>query len=129
MNTCPLSYLGRQTLLLRQVEVQLDMMGWKWLFFSFLLATTKHINTGTNNIGIHLSYLYNRRKDYSLNGLAGGITYSTSNIKGLNLIVEYDSKDIVVGANYLLLKHLLFQAMLQRGKYFSGGLTYLIHLK
>lgn len=99
-------------------------------FFSrFYLAATKHINVSTNNIGIHLSYLYNQRKDYSLNGLAGGITYSTSIIKNLKLIAEYDSKDVIIGANYLLLKHILFQAMLQRGKYFSGGLTYLVHLK
>lgn len=99
-------------------------------FFSrFYLAVTKHINASTNNIGIHLSYLYNQRQDYSLNGLAGGITYSNSSIKDLKFIAEYDSKDIIIGVNYLLLKRILFQAMLQRGKYFSGGLTYLIHLK
>ena len=77
----------------------------------------------------HLSFLYNRRQDYHLNGLAGGITYSPLFLPDSKLIVEYDSHDILIGANYLFFKHLLLQAMLQRGKYFSGGLTYLIHLK
>ena len=99
-------------------------------FFSrFYIALTKHIPIKQEEIGLHLSFLYNRRQDYHLNGLAGGITYSPLFLPDSKLIVEYDSHDILIGANYLFFKHLLLQAMLQRGKYFSGGLTYLIHLK
>ena len=95
----------------------------------FYIALTKHIPIKQEEIGLHLSFLYNRRQDYHLNGLAGGITYSPLFLPDSKLIVEYDSHDILIGANYLFFKHLLLQAMLQRGKYFSGGLTYLIHLK
>ena len=36
----------------------------------------KHIPVNKEEFGIHVSYLYNRRQDYHLNGIAGGITYS-----------------------------------------------------
>lgn len=89
----------------------------------------KHILVNKEELGIHVSYLYNRRQDYHLNGIAGGITYSPSILPDLKLIVEHDSHDILVGANYLFFRHLLVQAMMQEGKHFSYGLTYLIHLK
>lgn len=89
----------------------------------------KHIPVNKEEFGIHVSYLYNRRQDYHLNGIAGGITYSPSMLSDLRLIAEYDSHDILIGMNYLLFHHFLVQAMMQKGKYFSCGLTYLIHLK
>ena len=89
----------------------------------------KHIPVNKEEFGIHVSYLYNRRQDYHLNGIAGGITYSPSMLSDLKLIAEYDSHDILIGMNYLLFHHFLVQAMMQKGKYFSCGLTYLIHLK
>ena len=99
-------------------------------FFSrFYLALTKHIPIRREELAIHLSYLYNRRHDYHLNGIAGGITYSPSMLSDLKLIAEYDSHDILIGMNYLFIHHLLVQEMMQKGKYFSCGLTYLIHLK
>lgn len=98
-------------------------------FCRFYLATTKHFNIGTERIGVHLSYVYNRRKEYKLNGLAGGITYSPSKLPDLRLIAEHDSKDFAFGATYLLFNHLHAQVELQKMKYFTGGLTLLIHLK
>ena len=89
----------------------------------------KHIPVNKEEFGIHVSYLYNRRQDYHLNGIAGGITYSPSMLSDLKLIAEYDSHDILIGMNYLLFHHFFVQAMMQKGKYFSCGLTYLIHLK
>lgn len=80
-------------------------------------------------LGVHLSYLYNRREDYPLNGVAGGITYNPSFAPHLNVIAEYDSKDFAMGATYLLFNHIHFQFELQRMKYFSGGLCYKIYLK
>jgi len=98
-------------------------------FCRFFLATTKHFQLWNEEIGVHLSYLYNRRKDYKLNGVAGGITYSPSKVPDLTFIAEYDTKDVAIGATYLLFDRLHFQAELQRFQYFSGGLTYKIHLK
>jgi len=98
-------------------------------FARFYIATTKHLPVGKETIGVHLSYLYNRRYDYHLNGLAGGVTYSPSFLSDLRLIAEYDAKDFAIGATYLLFNHLHAQVELQKMKYFTGGLTYKIYLK
>lgn len=98
-------------------------------FCRFYVAATKHIAVGSEEIGVHLAYLYNRRKDQHLNGLGGGISYNPSFHPQLRLIAEYDNRDIAVGATYLLLKHIHLQFEMQQMKYFSGGLTFLIHLK
>ena len=93
------------------------------------LAASKHFQLGRGTLGVHLSYLYNRREDYPLNGVAGGITYNPSFAPHLNVIAEYDSKDFAMGATYLLFNHIHFQFELQRMKYFSGGLCYKIYLR
>lgn len=98
-------------------------------FCRYYLAATKHFQLGRETLGVHLSYLYNRREDYPLNGVAGGITYNPSFAPHLNVIAEYDSKDFAMGATYLLFNHIHFQFELQRMKYFSGGLCYKIYLK
>lgn len=95
----------------------------------FYLAATKHFSLGKEEIGVHLSYLYNKRTEYKLNGFAGGITYSPSLLPDLRLIAEYDSKDVAVGCTYLFFNHLHVQMELQRMKYFTGGLMYKIYLK
>ena len=96
----------------------------------FYIAATKHIAiTSKEEIGVHLSYLYNNRKEYKLNGFAAGITYNPSFHPQLRLIAEYDSKDFALGATYLLFKNLHIQVEMQKMQYFSGGLTYKIHLK
>lgn len=91
-------------------------------FSRFYIAATKHIKIGREELGLHLSYLYNFRKDYPLNGLAGGITYSPAFHPQLKFILEYDSKDIAIGATYLLFNHIHAQFELQRMKYFTGGI-------
>lgn len=48
----------------------------------------KHIPVNKEEFGIHVSYLYNRRQDYHLNGIAGGITYSPSILPNMKLIVK-----------------------------------------
>ena len=58
-----------------------------------------------------------------------GVTYNPSFHPQLRMIAEYDFKDFALGATYLLFKHLHVQVDMQRMKYFSGGLTYNIHLK
>lgn len=98
-------------------------------FCRFFAAATKHIQVGTETLGLHLSYLYNDRRDYSLNGVAGGVTYSPSVLPNLKLIADYDTKDIALGATYLLFNCLHLQVEMQRMKYFTGGLTYKIVLR
>jgi hypothetical protein len=98
-------------------------------FCRFYLAATKHFQFGKEKLGFHLSYLYNRRVDYHLNGFAGGVTYVPSVLPNLTMIAEYDAKDFSVGATYLLWKFLHLQVQLQRMQYFTGGLTFVIHLK
>lgn len=98
-------------------------------FSRFFVAATKHIQLGSEEIGVHLSYLYNQRKEYKLNGFAAGITYSPSVCPELKVIAEYDSKDFALGASYLLFKHLHAQVEMQKMKYISGGLTFQFRLK
>ena len=98
-------------------------------FCRFYIAATKHIPVGTEEIGVHLSYLFNHRNDYPLNGPAVGVTYNPSFHPQLRVIAEYDSKDFALGATYLLFNHLHAQVELQKMKYFTGGLTYKIYLK
>lgn len=95
----------------------------------FFIAATKHIPLGSETIGVHLSYLYNKREEYKLNGCALGISYSPSKLSNLKLIAEYDSKDIAIGCTYLFFNHLHLQMEMQRMKYFTGGLMYKIYLK
>ena len=110
-------------------EGQISSVDGNGYWCRFYIAATKHIPIGKEEIAIHLSYLYNNRVDYPLNGFAGGITYSPSFHPDLRIIAEYDAKDFAFGATYLLFNHLHAQVELQKMKYFTGGLTYLIHLK
>ena len=98
-------------------------------FCRFYVAATKHVSIGKEEIGIHLSYLYNKRLEYKLNGIAAGISYNPTFAPDLRLIAEYDSKDFALGATYLLFNHLQLQVEMQRMKYFTGGLAYKIYLK
>ena len=99
-------------------------------FCRFYVAATKFIPVGKKEqIGVHLSWLFNHRKDYPLNGPAVGLTWNPSFHPQLRVIAEYDAKDVAVGATYLLFNHLHAQVELQKMKYFTGGLTYKIYLK
>ena len=98
-------------------------------FSRFYIAATKHFQIGKEEIGVHVAYLYNKRKDYPLNGPAVGVTYSPSFHKPLTLVAEYDSKDFAIGAMYLLFNHLHMQFELQKMSRFTGGLAYKIYLK
>ena len=95
----------------------------------FYIAATKHLPIGKEEIGIHLSYLYNKRLEYKLNGIAAGISYNPTFAPDLRLIAEYDSKDFALGITYLLFNHVHMQIEMQKMKYFSGGLTYKVYLK
>jgi len=99
-------------------------------FSRLFLAATKHFRCAeAGTLGVHMSYLYNRRKDYHLNGVAGGITFSPSFFPSLEFIGEYDTKDFALGAQCLLFDRVNVLVEMQDLRYFSGGLTYKIYLK
>lgn len=110
-------------------EGQISSTNGNGYFCRFYIAATKHVSIGKEKIGVHLSYLYNNRVDYPLNGIAGGVTYSPSRLSDLRIIAEYDAKDFALGATYLLFNHLHLQVEMQKMKYFTGGLTYKIYLR
>lgn len=110
-------------------EGQVSSVNGNGYWCRFYIAASKNVPIGKETLGLHLSYLYNRRVDYPLNGFAGGITYSPSFHPDLRIIAEYDAKDFAFGATYLLFNHLHAQVELQKMKYFTGGLTYKIYLK
>ena len=92
---------------------------------------TKHFPIkGAGELGLHATYLYNKRTDYPLNGLAWGINFRPIFHRNLNFIVEHDTKTLNVGALYSLwADHFNFLFELQEGKYISAGLVYKVNLK
>lgn len=99
-------------------------------FNKWYIALSKHFNSPHGELGIHTTYLYNKRTDYPLNGLALGLNFRPNFHKNINFIVEYDTKTINIGTIYKLWAdhfNLLFE--LQKGKYISIGVTYKVNLK
>lgn len=104
----------------------------------YYVAATKHLSW-YGNWGIHVAYVYNRRNKDKLNGPAIGVDYnfalpatSTLNkvVNGLNLMAEYDSKCINIGAKYTFWKdHINIVTELRKCKYPSVGVYFKVHLK
>ncbi len=106
----------------------------------YYLAATKHIPfLGIGDLGLHASYVYNKRKEYHLNGPAFGANFrfalpETSivykAINGLDLRAEYDSRTINIGGQYSFWKDYINTVVeLNQCKYLSGGLVFKVHLK
>lgn len=104
----------------------------------YYVAATKHFSW-FGNWGIHAAYVYNKRGKDKLNGPTLGVDYSfalpetsTLNklVNGLNLIAEYDSKNVNIGAKYTCWKdHINIVGELYDCKYPSVGVYFKIHLK
>lgn len=104
----------------------------------YYVAATKHLSW-YGNWGIHAAYVYNKRGKDKLNGPTLGVDYSfalpetsTLNklVNGLNLIAEYDSKNVNIGAKYTCWKdHINIVGELYDCKYPSVGVYFKIHLK
>lgn len=92
------------------------------------LATTKHLTIKKETIGIHLAYSYTRRKDARVKDISLGVTHTPSFAPALNIIAEATRNDLNIGATCLLFRHLYLQTLLQKGRYFSGGVGYMIYL-
>ena len=100
-------------------------------FNRYFAAITKHFHIkNAGELGLHVTYLKNKRTDYPLNGLGWGINFRPDFHKNLNVIVEHDTKTLNVGAIYSLwADHFNFLFELQDGKYVSCGLVYKVNLK
>lgn len=100
-------------------------------FNRWFAAMSKHIQfKGIGEVGLHATYLTNKRLDYPLNGIGWGINFRPDIHRNLNLIIEHDTKTLNVGALYSLWAdhfNLLFE--LQDCKYISAGLVYKVNLK
>ena len=107
-------------------------------FNRYYIAATKHLDW-YGQWGIHAAYLYNRRGKDKLNGPAFGVDYQfnlpqtsflNKAINGLNLMAEYDSKFVNVGAKYAVWKdHINLIGELRDCKYPSVGVFFKVHLK
>lgn len=100
-------------------------------FNRWFAAISKHFDIKrVGELGIHVTYLYNKRTDYPLNGPAFGINFRPYSHRNLNIIAEYDAKTINIGAIYSIwADHFNFLVELQKGKYLSAGLVYKVNLK
>lgn len=109
-------------------------------FCRYYIAATKHFAfKGIGNLGVHTAYVYNKRKDYHLNGPCIGANFDLNLpeeticnkvLNGLNVMAEYDSRTINIGTSYSLWKgHINFIAEMTECKHFSGGIFFKINLK
>lgn len=99
-------------------------------FRNYYISATKHFDLKGHELGATLSYRYftNGRNLNHYNGVVGGITYRPRFFRPLRAILEYAGRDVNFGVDCLLWKHLLLQASLQRFKYPSGGVCYVVNL-
>ena len=104
----------------------------------YYIVATKHLSW-YGEWGIHAAYVYNKRGKDKLNGLAFGVDYQFAlkgeepwqkAVNGLNLMAEYDSKFVNIGAKYAIWKdHINIITELRECKYPSVGVYFKVHLK
>ena len=107
-------------------------------FQRYYVAATKHLSW-YGEWGIHAAYVYSKRIGHKFNGLALGVDYQFAlkgeeswqkAVNGLNLMAEYDSKFVNVGAKYAVWKdHVNIITELRECKYPSVGVYFKVHLK
>ena len=112
--------------------------GGNTFFQRYYIAATKHLSW-YGEWGIHAAYVYSKRIGHQFNGPSFGVDYQFAlkgeefyhkAINGLNLMAEYDSKYVNVGAKYTLWKdHINIVGELRECKYPSVGLYFKVHLK
>lgn len=97
----------------------------------YYLAMSKHISWAqAGDLGVHLAYVYNRRKRYHLNGICIGTDFRPLFHKQIQIMAEYDSRTINLGLSYAIWKdHINLVAELNQCKYLSAGIYFKVHLK
>ena len=104
----------------------------------YYAAATKHISW-YGEWGVHAAYVYSKRIGHQFNGFAVGLDYQFAlqgeelwqkAVNGMNLMAEYDSKFVNIGAKYALWKdHINIVGELRECKYPSVGVYFKVHLK
>lgn len=107
-------------------------------FQRYYIAATKNLSWN-GNWGIHAAYIYSKRIGHKFNGTAIGVDYQfalpetsflNKAVNGLNLMVEYDSKLMNIGAKYRFWQnHINVIMELRDCKYPSVGVFFKVHLK
>ena len=94
------------------------------------LVASKKINILSLSIKTNVGYgfkpiknNYTPLKSY-YKGFFGGLGLSVSDLSGMELLLEYDSRNINVGMKILVFKRLQVLIGLHEGKAFSGGLSW-----
>ena len=103
-------------------------------FNRYYAVATKHFNTNWGEVGTHLGYQFNRRKDYPINAPCAGVDWKPTWIQtdwlSMDLIAEFDSRTFNVGFIAALWNdHLEAMFDLQALKWVSFGLRFKMHLK
>lgn len=97
---------------------------------------TKHFQTALGEIGAHIGYQYNRRKDYQINAPCMGVNWkliwlqNKGIIDNLDVILEYDSRTVNLGFVSSIWDN-RFEAMfnLQNFQWVNFGLRYKVRLR
>ncbi len=98
-------------------------------FCNYYIAATKHFKPSGHDISVNIVYRYCPNVfNEKWEGVVGGVTWQPTWVPNLRAIAEYTGNEINVGADCLLWRHLLLQAVLQDGKYFSGGVCFQANL-
>ena len=116
-----------------------DDQRYNGFFCRYYFAATKHIDfKSIGNLGAHVAYVWNDKEINHLNGPCLGANFQFNLpegnkwhkvLNGLNLMGEYDSRTINVGASYSIWKdHINIIAEMTECKYFSGGIFFKVHL-
>lgn len=113
-------------------------IGGNTFYQRYYIAATKHLSWH-GEWGIHAAYVYSKRIGHKFNGPAIGVDYQfvlpgeetwQKAVNGLNLMGEYDSKYVNIGARYTIWKdHINVIAELRECKYPSVGVYFKVHLK
>ncbi len=94
-------------------------------------VATKHFNMNNEQLGVTVGWAHSPQRYYNrnMNGVFAGVDYHPSFLPQLDLMAEYDSQVVNIGASLLLFHHLYFIAGLQDCRNLSGGVSYRIYLK
>jgi hypothetical protein len=91
-------------------------------FGTHYFAISKHIYVLGSKIGLHSAYNILSGKRQKINyPISGGLSFSPSFLRSMNLIAEYDTRNYNLGATITLFKHLYLQFFFQDMKYLSFG--------
>lgn len=99
-------------------------------FMNFFVAATKTFRVKKERIGVTLAYRYYVKKaNSSKTGIVGGVTWRPGFAPNFRAILEYaGGGEVNFGIDCVLWRHLMLQASLQRFKYPSAGVAYVVNL-